>query len=288
MEMFMTMGKWAEQNPNAVDFLWSVGLGITFTDAIADCAKAMEQCAKAAYRDLARTLNYAITTEELGKMKEDDARRKGFADLKETFYIEVVNEIVDRIHELLEENPPDFETWHKDVCGKIVALATTDRWDRANGHRLFEIRDKSRKEDKQKYKAVGEAEAFFYGQAQKWLNMTLKNMLTMGLWNDKMAKIKPHMHVPVDSYIIEAAGGEKEGTAKNPIFLRTKEKIQKSSSWSSWNEEDYGKFQQIIREELTEGKKKELEEKFNREIKHPIDWEHYAWLEIANRRRGSD
>lgn len=114
---------------------------------------------------------------------------------------------------------------------------------------------------------------FTYGQAQKWLNMTLKYMLIMGFWNDELKDIIGVMHVPVDSYVIEAVWKDEH------IILpmksnktRGKYNSEKVVPWSKWDKDMYTAFQTSLRES----------EILNGEV--PINWERHAWLNIAENR----
>lgn len=66
----------------------------------------------------------------------------------------------------------EFDMWHKECCDKMIESF-----------------------DKQK---------FYYGQAQKWINMTLKN-LSM-LEHKKVKKQYEFFHIPIDNYIVEITG----------------------------------------------------------------------------------
>lgn len=121
----------------------------------------------------------------------------------------------------------DFDQKHEDICKEIITCA--------NSQKVL-------------------AADFTYGQAQKWLNMTLKYMLLTGFWNDKLQPIIGFLHVPVDSYIISAA--------KKDLGISVVPK-----AWSKWDIELYEKFQ------------KEVREKFGNE--YPIEWEYRVWLETA-------
>lgn len=69
------------------------------------------------------------------------------------------------------KNQEDFDNWHKEFCDKLI------------------------KEFKN--------QTFTYGQAQKWINMTLKN-LSM-LEHKKVRNIYQFFHVPIDNYILKGA-----------------------------------------------------------------------------------
>lgn len=125
----------------------------------------------------------------------------------------------------------DFDRKHEDICKEIITCA--------NSQKVL-------------------AEDFTYGQAQKWLNMTLKYMLLIGFWNDDLKEIIGFLHVPVDSFIISAA--------KKDLGISIT-----SKAWSKWDIELYEKFQKEIREKSSN--------------ENPIEWEHRVWLETAEQKK---
>ena len=133
---------------------------------------------------------------------------------------------------------------------------------------------------------------FTYGNAQKWINMTMKNLYVISLliynccesannettqFCENIIKISPRFHVPIDSYIIE-----KIWDTKIPLpdvkFLKDGTKgmytSNKVKGWSNWNEEEYVECQKSLKEYI----KKEYKDIT------PIEWEGPAWIEIAKKR----
>jgi hypothetical protein len=103
---------------------------------------------------------------------------------------------------------------------------------------------------------------FSYGQAQKWLNMTLKYMLIaqsgeldVGWEKSLNNKIVRSLHVPVDKYILDIA--EKELEVLPP-----------EGAWSTWDYEEYETYQKDLRSEIKE--------------KSPIEWEFTAWTDARD------
>ena len=121
------------------------------------------------------------------------------------------------------QNQIAFDEWHTRVCEKII-----DSFDTFG----FEI---------------------YYGQAQKWLNMTFKNMLIFELNKEKMEENEKYLHVPVDTRILNAAA---------KLEVRIKKPQDAPGSWSRWKKEDYEKYQKNLRNNLSE---------------IPIVWEFTAW-----------
>lgn len=97
-----------------------------------------------------------------------------------------------------------------------------------------------------------------YGQAQKWLNMTMKYAWLMervnGTW----------LHIPIDNVIMEKLSqtfGVQFPREKNGA-LRPYSKYSKLA-WSNWSKEDYEKVLEDIRNKVKE--------------QCPIQWENDAW-----------
>ena len=130
----------------------------------------------------------------------------------------------------------------------------------------------------------GKAAEFTYGQSQKWVNMTLKYLYLLGI-----IKNTKGLHVPIDSYIIEALWDERNSEIKIPRSKRldkegnelySEEKYkehrkkycysdEKVKSWSLWDfENDYDSF------------RKSLPKGIN------TKWEHKKWIEISEKRKG--
>ena len=119
---------------------------------------------------------------------------------------------------------------------------------------------------------------FTYGQAQKWLNMMLKYVLM----TTEDSALKNYLHIPVDSYIMQAVGSD-DTKLKHCLKLEcvpkkdgTVGKYSESASkpWSKWNYEEYIAFQDSIRTAISE-----------REHSSPIEWENAAWIEVAEYRK---
>ncbi|MBQ4601509.1 MAG: hypothetical protein IJB24_01485 [Clostridia bacterium] len=146
-------------------------------------------------------------------------------NIHKSFRYDVNKLIVGLIEDMLDQNTvvENSDEWYEKACNKIIE------------------------------KAEETCKEFHFGQAQKWLNMTIKYMLVMGLHEEKFNSIKPYLHVPVDNYIIKAA---KDKGVKTP-----------SASWSQWDYTKYRKFQKDLRKKINEP---------------AIDWESSAWIKIAN------
>lgn len=121
-------------------------------------------------------------------------------------------------------------------------------------------------------------DAFYFGHAQKWVNMTMKYLCVLksishvygkedifGWLTDELEK---QLHIPVDSYIMEAARELKIQFPGKDDKLVT---YSSAKSWSKWVCGDYEKF------------RKELEGKIPEDS--PLDWEGPAWIRVAKKRK---
>lgn len=127
-------------------------------------------------------------------------------------------------------------------------------------------------------KTYSEISEFTYGQAQKWLNMMLKYFLL----TEGDSALKSYLHIPVDSYIMQAVGSD-NSKLKYCLKLEcvpkkngTVGKYSESSSkpWSKWSYEEYIAFQNCIRTAISESG-----------YSSPIEWENGAWIEVAEYRK---
>lgn len=164
----------------------------------------------------------------------------------------------------LEENISDFEEWHKSLCQKLEEPS----------------------------------ENFMYGNAQKLVNMTIKNLhiiySVINEFNPKnefvlffRERLLSHynsFHIPVDDYILEAAWIlESENDKRNSKMIKFpiketacktkygKYNSEKIDRWSSWNKEPYDSFQVSLKGFIKE--------------ESPLDWEYNAWIETAKKRK---
>lgn len=97
---------------------------------------------------------------------------------------------------------------------------------------------------------------FTYGQAQKWINMTLKYLYV--LCPDKVENNFFNLHIPIDNYVFSVA--QKEFDIKYP-----------TKPWSRWESYDYYiEYQILIRNNLTDVV--------------PLKWEFIFWLKEARNR----
>jgi hypothetical protein len=193
--------------------------------------RTIETCAKRAYGDLGRTLS--------GMSKMSDEKKRAYRSAVHKF-------ISDSIESLLKANVTSqkaFDEWHGKACSGIIKISEKHKLPLNNG--------------------------FTYGLAQKWLNMTLKYMLVMEQWNAQSDPIKKYFHVPVDSYIMQAASEDFKINLSHRSGGERKYSTD-SKGWSKWDESEYTAFQVSLRKAT--------------KPKSPIEWEFPAWLRIKNKR----
>lgn len=245
-------------NNKAFDFLLYSYFGIKESDLNDQSKKDIQYiCAKRAYLDLARTVKYRYSSSELEKMKskksseEDRDEANNFIGSKNNLIKNICENILSPVKtekgEISFENS-DFDDWHKAKCREIINFMNNSI-DKSNTKIL--------KKD------------FTIGQAQKWVNMTLKYLW---LLNALPTGVKPeYLHVPIDSYIIEIAYDNKNKFENALGLLEEKPK----KSWSKLPEyKKYFKIQEAIRKAIKTNTT-------NKTI--PIKWESLAWIEVAEK-----
>lgn len=200
----------------------------------------ISNCAEKAYNDLKRRLK---GVGDVQKISLDEKK-----EYKDNIYEYISKQIENLLNPNAKHsrNQNEFDKWHKTTCEGICEKSKV-------------IEDKGI--------------VFNYGHAQKWLNMTLKNMLvaeTAKWWGD-LNNIRGLLHVPVDQYVICTADfqlGIRRTNDSGKVIGRYTE--DKYISWSKWNEYDdlYLPFQKKIRDAIA-----------NRDdYECPIDWEFDAWI----------
>ena len=246
------------------DFLWFSYFGITEQDARSDAAEAMRVCIRRAFRDLSRTLDYTYSESSLKGM--DKAAAADYRNAKARFKEDpetkggIVDFLAREIERLLERevaSDEQFDTWHDSICGHIIHTASHFKSDR--GVPLFR------------------ESGFTYGQAQKWVNMTLKNMLIMGVWDDLEA-VAPYMHIPLDSYIFSAAMQAEDRPVYDGSAVKGLGIERPEAPWSNLDNRNraYSDYQNRVREK-TRGQRLS-----------PIEWEGPAWIAQAKAENGKN
>lgn len=250
---------------DALNFLLFSYFGITldYEDKNIDKDNILSCAVKKAYEDATQrgAYNTQLDNDEQ-KAASQKAKQKATACLKDG-----INKIPEK--EILIKGQERFDKWHEELCDKI----------------------------KEKF---GDSLPFTYGNAQKWVNMTLKYLYLIDCicsevcpdidWFHSVQNISAYLHVPVDSYIIEKVWememeDNKTGCDKSCLPIKSgktckngsrgKYNSDKVEAWSTWDKKTYENFQDKLRD------KDEIDD-------NPIDWEGPAWIEIAKKRSGKD
>ena len=136
------------------------------------------------------------------------------------------------------------------------------------------------------------ADAFTYGNAQKWVNMTLKNLYIVALvfqsinasasrdWCKVVITNANSFHIPIDTYILEAAFSEFE-TMQSRIKVRGRKEREYriladgvEYCWSNFPDyQTYFAFQNAL-----------LDAVKAKYAQSPLDWENGAWIAVAQNR----
>lgn len=137
---------------------------------------------------------------------------------------EILRERISNIAEETHMTQETFDTWHKETCGLI----------------------------RQPYVKAGIE--FSWGQAQKWLNMTIKYLYIVGTCT--FDGVFQFCHIPVDNYVFEIA--HKELGVPVP-------KVR----WSRWSDYDsqYMTYQKELRSRIKDC--------------DPLRWEFKYWMKEA-------
>lgn len=226
------------------------------------------------FSDLRNTESDSIVLDRLIEKAYRDATNqgafnthtKGMEDAREKAKDGGIEILKDHICSLTEKDR--FDGWHESLCEALI----------------------------KKYAEKGFKKYFTYGNAQKWVNMTLKyaDMLPsiysmfrikMPPWMDAIAQHHANLHLPVDSYIIESvwdrcdkskgSEGLKADSCLLPLKkgkrLQGKYSSDKVKGWSTWSKDDYQRFRAGLSEILNE--------------QTQIEWEAEAWINIAKQRK---
>lgn len=243
-----------------MDFLLFSYFGIDEENKICEDNKAeiTELCAKRAYKDLARTVDFVYSTTRLDNMRKKTAlsQDKKNAINFENAKAELIKSVCDDIKKFIDElkciNKKQFDDWHSEKCESIK--------DSMNKATFIE-------DGKNDAKLVNNN--FTYGQAQKWLNMTLKYLWLLDMLPDGLSE--DSLHVPIDSFILQALKDSyhvKDITGSGETYY-----YNKTVAWSALNDSEYKELQDEI---------KKIAKKEN---VSPIVWEGSAWIEVAKSRK---
>lgn len=133
----------------------------------------------------------------------------------------------------------DFDKWHKEACDSLRQIYNN--------------------------KTKNDNGTLTYGQAQKWVNMTIKYLdIIYAIWGfDECATpLEQYAHVPVDSIMLDIV--EEKLGVKKPC-----------KSWSKWdNYMEYLEYQHSITEAVS---KLDAENEYEMTSLNPLQWEMFNW-----------
>jgi len=206
--------------------------------------KKIRVCINKAYRDMCRTIRYKYTIDEISKANLDPEKNKWKGD-KEAFLVNIKNLINTNVEMLNDKYDVNiFDEWHENLINQMMGNGK-------NGKDIFNTDF-----------TLG------VGHSQKWVNMTLKYMYIMGILPKN---IKEVMHIPIDSYILNAAKAGKGDKIYDSFDVKGLGIVSDIKTWSKID--DYKKylgFQKSVRTECGN--------------MMPIEWERLAWMAEATRR----
>ena len=157
----------------------------------------------------------------------------------------------------------DYRIKHDTCCDNLVNL-------------YVDIRNKNN----------SELQAFTFGNAQKWVNMTTKYIYLICVVFSNTAEQHPFkesiyskfidfeniLEIPIDSFILEKIWNDLpqvELPLRNSRNRNGKWSSEKVIPWSQWNRDMYVSFRNS----------------FLKTVHNPIAWENTAWIEIAEKRK---
>ena len=233
-------------NKKLLDFLLYSYFGCSSEDSEQTVKK---KCAYRAYLDLARTVKYVYSSTELEKATVGtDAH--AFIDIRKKRIEAVCYKLIESI-EGYPNHSGGFDTWHESKCAQIIDRMNAPYGDGKKG--FLKAR-------------------FTYGQAQKWVNMTLKYLWLLDMLPNGLSEAE--LHVPVDSFILEALKETQQfNTEGNKITGSGESYYYNGEAWSAISEyKNYKNLQEGIRN---------IAEK---QGISPIQWEGSAWMDVAKKR----
>ena len=233
-------------NKKLLDFLLYSYFGCSSEDSEQTVKK---KCAYRAYLDLARTVKYVYSSTELEKATVGTDEH-AFIDIRKKRIEAVCYKLIESI-EGYPNHSGGFDTWHESKCAQIIDRMNAPYGDGKKG--FLKAR-------------------FTYGQAQKWVNMTLKYLWLLDMLPNGLSEAE--LHVPVDSFILEALKETQQfNTEANKITGSGESYYYNGEAWSAISEyKNYKNLQEGIRN---------IAEK---QGISPIQWEGSAWMDVAKKR----
>lgn len=231
------------------DFLLYNLLGITLDDEEKKCVFA---CIMKAYSDA--TNQGAYNTQIKGLSEKSDTAKKEAA----SYLYEECRDFFTRQN----SQKADFNEWHNKLCCALVEKYNKNNVKDSKGKMIFT-----------------------YGNAQKWVNMTVKylNLLVsmdiLKSYKNEMDNNKREYHIPIDSYILSVLwrDSDKEVKEKFPSENTCNHNFCKVITWSNWdNYNTYFEF------------KNNVIDKFKRKDLDPLDYENELWISEVKLRKSNE
>jgi len=211
-------------------------------DCDADEKTMKDSAAHRAYLDLARTVKYTYSSNYIDKHKNEESTKQ-FKKTKEGRIKDICEGLIASIN-CYPDGSASFDDWHKKECERII-------------ERMEEPYCCEKK-------LLKPNEKFTFGQAQKWVNMTLKYLWLLDLLPKEIKE--EFLHVPIDSFILQKLKEEDvcEVTGSGETYC------YKGEAWSAISSyKNYMELQKEIKKNASP---------------NPIRWEGNAWMEIAKKR----
>lgn len=201
------------------------------------------RCSDFAYRDMCRTIKFANGYK--GDSKKAAANKK---KLREAVTILIEKQTQRWINDKTL-NEVKFKSEHKNLCEAII-----------DKYRNTTTQDKHQ-------------HSLSFGQAQKWVNMTLKNLYVYSESNTTQLSLQPilqHLQIPIDNVILDIASDQKKCYV-DPANI-SYNVIRPEGVWSDWDYATYKYYQDklIKKIEATHPKMQ------------PIIWELTHWSTVKD------
>lgn len=236
-------------SPMAIDFLLYSYFGIKNDDMEED--EFALKCAQRAYLDLCRTIEFNV------ELKAHKGIEEKFAKYIKKEFCNIISKLIaDQIKEILLKDDQNFDSKHDEICKNLKTKASSIMFKKTDGE----------------YEKVL-AKDLTYGQVQKWLNITIKYLLLLDVWKDKFELVKDELHIPVDSFVMEAANKDENLNIDIPYKnKKAKGKYSENISkpWSDWEFDEYIEFQNSFKNCSR------------------IEWETINWINIAEARKSDE
>lgn len=185
--------------------------------------KAIAQVSQRAYRDLSRTLHGIGTHPDKTMMLEDTHAS--------------LHAVVTALEKVTTQE--EFDALHANWCAGRIDFFE------AHPH------------------PTRETFTLTYGQAQKWINMTLKYLAVLG--HPVIIRVYPYLHIPVDSIIYEEAA--------HPVTGISVPRPPRRTPWSRLDDEQYKNYQEQLRDSIAHSDNSLM----------PLDWEAETWITRSSR-----